>query len=96
MRLVSRNTEMASSNSRSAGVLAIPLVLFRNQYRLSIRFQRLEYMFLIRRIADVIPLTELFRRFGQPDPRAPLGDNNMLNRTRRMGVRNPIGTWLRQ
>ena len=96
MRLVSRNTEMASSNSRSAGVLAIPLVLFSNQYRLGIRFQRLENMFLIRRIADVIPLTELFRRFGQPDPRAPLSNNNMLNRTRWMGVRNSVSAWLRQ
>ena len=48
-------------------------VLLSDQQGLRIRLQRLKNMLLIRRVADIVALAELFRRRRQPYPRPPLG-----------------------
>ena len=69
---------MASSECASpAGAVS---VLLSDQQGLRIRLQRLKNMLLIRRVADIVALAELFRRRRQPDPRPPLGDDNMFHR----------------
>lgn len=46
-------------------------VLLSDQQGLRIRLQRLKNMLLIRRVADIVALAELFRRRRQPYPRPP-------------------------
>lgn len=49
-----------------------------------IRFESLKDMWPIGGIADVIPLSQLLRRVGQPHNRPPLGHNDVLYRSRRV------------
>lgn len=85
---------MAMTSSERASPADAMSVLLSDQQSLRIRLQRLKNMLLIRRVADIVALAELFRRRRQPYPRPPLGDDNMFHRAWRMRMRNTIGAGL--